>query len=102
MDAMAWTFSSRTIREPLDVVLVDWNMPSVTGLEFVQLVRRNPEYDRLKLMMVTINNTGEKVIQALEAGANDFLMKPVTKEALEEKASPPRVDAVIPSDLHPF
>jgi two-component system, chemotaxis family, chemotaxis protein CheY len=72
-------------REPFDVVLVDWNMPRMTGLEFVQLVRRNPEYDRLKLMMVTINNTGEKVMQALEAGANDFLMKPVTKEALEEK-----------------
>lgn len=72
-------------REPFDLALVDWDMPRMTGLEFVQFVRRNRDYDALKLMMVTTNNTEEKITQALEAGANDFLMKPVTKEALEEK-----------------
>jgi two-component system chemotaxis response regulator CheY len=72
-------------REPFDIVLVDWDMPRMTGIEFVQFVRRNRDYDNLKLMMVTTNNTEEKVGQALEAGANDFLMKPVTKESLEEK-----------------
>jgi two-component system chemotaxis response regulator CheY len=72
-------------REPFDIALVDWDMPRMTGLEFVQFVRRNHDYDALKLMMVTTNNTEEKITQALEAGANDFLMKPVTKEAFEEK-----------------
>lgn len=71
--------------EPFDIALVDWDMPRMTGLEFVQFVRRNRDYDALKLMMVTTNNTEEKITMALEAGANDFLMKPVTKEALEEK-----------------
>lgn len=71
--------------EPFDIALVDWHMPRMNGLEFVQFVRRNRDYDALKLMMVTINNTEEKISLALEAGANDFLMKPVTKEALEEK-----------------
>lgn len=72
-------------REPFDLALVDWDMPRMNGLEFVQFVRRNRDYDNLKLMMVTTNNTEEKVAQALEAGANDFLMKPVTKKSLEEK-----------------
>lgn len=72
-------------REPFAIALVDWDMPRMTGLEFVQFVRRNRDYDALKLMMVTASNTGEKIAQALAAGANDFLMKPVTRESLEEK-----------------
>ena len=72
-------------REPFDIALVDWDMPRMTGIEFVQFVRRNRDYDNVKLMMVTTNNTMEKISMALEAGANDFLMKPVTKDSLAEK-----------------
>jgi two-component system chemotaxis response regulator CheY len=72
-------------REPFDIALVDWDMPRMSGIELVEIIRRNRNFDTLKLMMVTTNNTEEKVLQALEAGANDFLMKPVTKESLEEK-----------------
>jgi two-component system, chemotaxis family, chemotaxis protein CheY len=72
-------------RAPFDLALVDWDMPRMNGLEFVQFVRRNHDYDELKLMMVTTNNSMEKLTQALEAGANDFLMKPVSKESLAEK-----------------
>jgi len=72
-------------REPFDVALVDWDMPVMTGLELVQTVRRNKEFSSLKMMMVTTQNTLERVTAALEAGADDFLMKPVTKESLEEK-----------------
>lgn len=72
-------------KEPFDIALVDWDMPRMNGHEFVQFVRRNHDYDGMKIMMVTTNNTVEKISLALEAGANDFLMKPVTKESLEEK-----------------
>ena len=72
-------------REPFDVALVDWEMPIMNGLELVQTVRRNKDFDSLKLMMVTTLNSMDRVALALEAGANDFLMKPVTKELLEEK-----------------
>lgn len=72
-------------REPFDVALVDWDMPRMNGLEFVQCVRRNHDYDSLKLMMVTTQNSMDRVMQALEAGANDFLMKPVTRDALAGK-----------------
>ena len=72
-------------REPFDVALVDWEMPRMNGLEFVQAVRRNRDFDGLKLLMITTLNSMERVAEAIEAGANDFLMKPVTKEMLAEK-----------------
>jgi two-component system, chemotaxis family, chemotaxis protein CheY len=68
-----------------DLALVDWDMPRMNGLEFVQAIRANRAHDNLKLMMVTTQNAMERVAQALDAGADDYLMKPVTKEALEEK-----------------
>jgi two-component system chemotaxis response regulator CheY len=72
-------------REPFDVVLVDWEMPRMTGLEFVQAVRRNRDFASLKLLMITTLNSLERVSEALAAGADDFLMKPVTQEMLLEK-----------------
>ena len=67
------------------LALVDWDMPRMNGLEFVQAVRADPAYANLPLMMVTTQNSMERVAGALTAGANDYLMKPVTKESLEEK-----------------
>jgi two-component system chemotaxis response regulator CheY len=72
-------------REPFDVALVDWEMPRMNGLEFVQAVRRNRDFSGLKLLMVTTLNSTERIAEALEAGADDFLMKPVTKEMLQGK-----------------
>lgn len=72
-------------REPFAVALVDWEMPRMNGLEFVQAVRRNQDFAELKLLMVTTLNSTERVAEALETGANDFLMKPVTKEMLADK-----------------
>src|SRR5579863_7515580 len=72
-------------REPFQIALVDWDMPIMNGLELVQSVRRNRDFYSIKLMMVTTQNSMEKVTSALEAGANDYLMKPVTKDALKEK-----------------
>ena len=72
-------------REPFDVALVDWEMPRMNGLEFVQAVRRNRDFNGLKLLMITTLNSMERVAEAIESGANDFLMKPVTKEMLAEK-----------------
>ena len=72
-------------REPFTAALVDWEMPRMNGLEFVQAVRRNRDFDSLKLLMVTTLNSMERVAEALSAGADDFLMKPVTKEMLADK-----------------
>src|SRR5437879_2955552 len=66
----------------IDVALVDWNMPVMSGIEFVRALRLQKEHDRVKLMMVTTENDAARIIEALEAGANEFVMKPFTFEVL--------------------
>ncbi|MBI4906742.1 MAG: response regulator [Acidobacteria bacterium] len=69
----------------VSLVLVDWNMPEMNGLEFVKGVRSNRDYDAVKLMMVTTETQIELMMVALEAGANEYVMKPFTKEVIEDK-----------------
>ena len=68
-----------------DVVLVDWNMPEMDGLDFVKAVRAEIGYAALPLMMVTTNSEREHVELALEAGANEYVMKPFTGAMIREK-----------------
>jgi two-component system, chemotaxis family, chemotaxis protein CheY len=68
-----------------DLALVDWNMPKLNGLEFVRAVRSNDAYSNIKLMMATTETEIERVMQALEEGADEYVMKPFTKEILADK-----------------
>src|SRR6266851_7288817 len=69
----------------VDVALVDWNMPEMNGLEFVRAVRADRGRDALRLMMVTTETEMSQMVLALEAGANEYIMKPFTKEVILEK-----------------
>ncbi|MEL7367625.1 MAG: response regulator [Myxococcota bacterium] len=70
---------------PVDVALVDWNMPVMNGFEFVQAVRARPEHDKLRLMMVTTETGLVQIEQALNAGADEYVMKPFTRMELVSK-----------------
>lgn len=70
---------------PFELALVDWQMPVMDGIEFVRAVRREQDSDAIKLVMVTSVNQIERVVEALESGADEYIMKPFTKEALSEK-----------------
>lgn len=76
----------KTIGKP-DLALVDWNMPEMNGYDFICSVRANHDFDDLPLMMVTSETEISKMAKALEAGANEYIMKPFSKEALLEKLS---------------
>jgi|SRR5579864_1353865 two-component system chemotaxis response regulator CheY len=69
----------------ISLVLVDWNMPEMNGLEFVQAFRSDPGHSSVKLMMVTTETEVEQMVKALEAGANEYVMKPFTKEIIADK-----------------
>ena len=71
--------------QPVDLALVDWNMPEMNGLEFVQAVRGSGNYSAMKLMMVTTESELARVQAAIEAGADEYVMKPFTPEALKDK-----------------
>lgn len=69
----------------LDIVLVDRNMPGVGGLGFVRGARARAQHRDLCLMMVSSETAPERVMEAFEAGLDEYLMKPVTTEALQSK-----------------
>jgi two-component system, chemotaxis family, chemotaxis protein CheY len=71
--------------ERFDLALVDWNMPEMDGLTFIQTVRADPAHAQLRLMMVTTENDMERLVAALEAGADEYIMKPFSEEALLDK-----------------
>jgi two-component system chemotaxis response regulator CheY len=71
----------------VELVLVDWNMPEMNGLDFIRAVRADRAYDAVRIMMVTTETEQEQVVRALEAGANEYVMKPFTREILVAKLS---------------
>jgi|SRR6516162_6280924 two-component system chemotaxis response regulator CheY len=71
----------------IELMLVDWNMPEMNGLDFIRNVRSNRAYDGARILMVTSEAQAEKVAQALAAGANEYLMKPFNKDVLVAKLS---------------
>jgi two-component system, chemotaxis family, chemotaxis protein CheY len=70
-----------------DICLVDWNMPEMNGLEFLKAVRANGAYAGLRIMMVTSETEIDRMLLALEAGADEYVMKPFTQETIQEAAS---------------
>jgi len=69
----------------LDLALVDWNLPDTEGIEFVRQVRAQRKLDHVKLMMVTTETETSQVASAIQAGANEYIMKPFSKQAVAEK-----------------
>lgn len=67
------------------VALIDWNMPVMNGLEFIKIVRKDPRYKQLTLLMVTTESEHGQMVRALAAGAHEYLIKPFTPDAVSEK-----------------
>ena len=68
-----------------DVLLVDWNMPEMNGYDLVRAVRGDAQYDKVPLMMVTSETELGQMAKALAAGANEYVMKPFTKDVITGK-----------------
>jgi len=71
----------------LDLALLDWNMPEMSGYDLLRFVRARREFDGMRIMMVTTESEMEKVAKALSAGADEYVMKPFTKEVITDKLS---------------
>jgi two-component system chemotaxis response regulator CheY len=69
----------------LSLILVDWNMPEMNGLDFIKCLRADSRFSSVPLMMVTTETEMQQVTVALEAGANEYVMKPFTKEIIADK-----------------
>ena len=71
--------------ENIGLVVTDWNMPNMTGLELLEKIRTDPKTARLPVLMVTAEGLKENVVAAVKAGVNNYVVKPFTAEVLQEK-----------------
>ena len=71
----------------VDLVLLDWNMPEMDGMDFLKKVRSMPNYKDLPIIMVTSESAKYNVVEALQNGATDYIVKPIREKVFMEKIS---------------
>ena len=69
----------------VDLIISDWNMPSMNGQEFLEFVRKNPATQKIPFIMLTAEGDKEKVLAALQAGVTNYIVKPFTAQTLYKK-----------------
>jgi len=72
-------------KDEVGVLITDWNMPNMNGLELVKKVRSQPEFEDIPIIMVTTEGGKAEVITALKAGVNNYIVKPFTPQVLKDK-----------------
>lgn len=71
--------------QKIDVIVSDWNMPNMTGLELLKAVRADEELAKTPFLMVTAEALQDNVVAAVKAGVNNYIVKPFTAEVLNDK-----------------
>ncbi len=73
-------------------VITDWNMPNMSGTDFTRALRARPDGATVPVLMVTARSVKEDILTAMEAGVNNYIVKPFTPQVLKEK-----IDALLPA-----
>jgi two-component system chemotaxis response regulator CheY len=76
------------VKQPIDLFLVDWNIPGLNGLEFVKALRSTQKYSKTPIVMITSEAAKYHVLAAVEAGVNDYVIKPIQGHILWKKLAP--------------
>ncbi|MBI3604674.1 MAG: chemotaxis response regulator CheY [Nitrospirae bacterium] len=71
--------------EKYDFVVSDWNMPNMTGLDLLKAIRQDPALKALPVLMVTAEAKKENIMEAIQSGVSNYIVKPFTAETLKEK-----------------
>jgi two-component system chemotaxis response regulator CheY len=74
----------------IQFVITDWNMPNVSGIDLVRALRAHPDGRNVPVLMVTTRSVKEDIVAAIEAGVNNYIVKPFTPQVLKEK-----IDAIL-------
>ena len=69
-------------RPDVDLVITDWNMPGMTGIEFVRGLRSNADFAAIPVLLITSRNARGDVVEAADAGVNGYIVKPITPDVL--------------------
>ena len=71
--------------QTIDLIITDWNMPKMTGLELLKKTRADSRYAKTPFLMVTAEAQKQNVIEAVQAGVSNYVVKPFTAEAISDK-----------------
>ena len=69
----------------VDLIITDWNMPEMDGLEFIKTLKASNEFKDVPILMVTTEAAKEDILEALRHGVNNYIVKPFTPDTLKEK-----------------
>jgi two-component system chemotaxis response regulator CheY len=69
----------------IQFIITDWNMPNMSGIDFARAVRARPDGKLVPILMVTTRSMREDILAAVEAGVNNYILKPFTPPVLKEK-----------------
>lgn len=72
-------------KDKIDFIVSDWNMPNMSGLELLKKVRNSEEFADMPFLMVTAEGQQEHIIEAVQAGVSNYIVKPFTPETVEQK-----------------
>lgn len=72
-------------KESFDLVISDWNMPKMTGIELLKWIRANESMKHIPVLMVTAEAQKQNVIEAVKAGVTNYVVKPFTADSISEK-----------------
>lgn len=75
-------------KDKFDLILLDWKMPVISGLETLKTLKSDPESKSIPVIVVTSESKQGKLLEAIQAGADDCVLKPFTRESLKEKLEP--------------
>jgi two-component system chemotaxis response regulator CheY len=73
--------------QKIDFILLDWNMPKMSGIDFLKQVRTMDQYKDLPIVMVTSESAKVNVVEAAKNGVTDYILKPIDSEIFREKIS---------------
>jgi two-component system chemotaxis response regulator CheY len=76
----------------INFVITDWNMPNMSGTDFTRALRAREDGASIPILMVTARSVKEDILTAMEAGVNNYIVKPFTPQVLKEK-----IDAILPA-----
>ena len=79
-EALAWCRTAMP-----EAILLDWNMPGMNGIEFLKVLRTEPGGRAPVVVLCTVENERERMVEALDAGADEYIMKPFDSEIIESK-----------------
>ena len=76
---------SHAENSPINIIISDWNMPRMTGIEFLRLCRETPEFKTLPFLLVTAESEQQNIVDAAKAGVSEYVVKPFSAQRIKEK-----------------